>query len=272
LSGPVALAAFAGWNDAGAAATTALTLAVEQLDAEPFALIDPEGYCDFQVNRPQVRVDPEGERHLLWPTTDFLRATTPGGLELVFILGVEPSFHWHEYCEEVADILETEDVKTLITVGALLADVPHTRAIPVQVTSLDQGLREAYNLEKPTYQGPVGINSVLERFADEQLSVPSIALWAAVPHYVANPPSPKAQAALLAKIEELIGHHFDLTELNDEARAWQEGVDALAAEDDDIADYVANLEATKDVLDSPAASGEALAKEFERYLQRRGDQ
>ncbi|MDR1823736.1 MAG: PAC2 family protein [Bifidobacteriaceae bacterium] len=272
LPGPIVLAAFAGWNDAGGAATSAIALAAEQLNAQTFALIDPEGYCDFQVNRPQLRFDPQGQRHLVWPSTDFLRATTPAGQDLVLVLGVEPSFHWQDYCEEVAEVLAGEGAASLVTIGALLADVPHSRAIPVQATSDVPALRERFGLEKSAYQGPVGINTVLERFLADQLDIQGVSLWAAVPHYVANPPSPKAQAALLTKIEELIGYHFDLKELNEEARAWQEGVDALAAEDEDIAEYVAGLEATKDVLDSPAASGEALAKEFERYLQRRTDQ
>jgi proteasome assembly chaperone (PAC2) family protein len=271
VPGPVAIAAFAGWNDAGSAATDTITYLASALHALPIASIDPEGFCDFQVNRPQARFDAQGERQIIWPSTDFMFGVTDNDTEVILVGGVEPSFHWRTYCDEILEILEDNDVNTLITVGALLADVPHSRPIPVHTTSIDPRVRRKLGIEQSHYEGPAGIVSVLEHAAWQRSGMPSLSLWAAVPHYVANPPSPKAQMALIHKIEEYLDHPIDITDLTDQARAWQEGVDTLAGEDTEIAEYVASLEAAKDALDSPASSGEALAKEFERYLQRRGE-
>ena len=264
---PIAIAAFAGWNDAGAAATDTVTFIAEALEAEPFAVIDPEGYCDFQVNRPQAKFDADGNRHLLWPTTDFLEGSA-NGRRLVLVNGVEPSFRWRSYCDEVLEVLASRGIEQLIILGALLADVPHTRPVPIKVTSLSTKLSKSLALEPSTYEGPAGIVSVLEVAAWHNLALPSLAMWAAVPHYVAATPSPKAQLALLGEVELQLGTEFDKTDLFQEATSWQEGVDSLAAEDSEVAEYVAKLEEAKDTLDSPAATGEALAKEFERYLRR----
>jgi hypothetical protein len=267
-----AIAAFAGWNDAGSAATDALAFLIEHLDGEAVHSISPEDYCDFQVNRPQVHLSADRQRQLAWPTTDFWAAHSASGEPLMLIRGVEPSFHWGAFTDEVIGQLTDWGIDRLLVVGALLADVPHSRPIPVQLTSDSAALRQRYGGEKPSYEGPTGIISVLEQTAGQDHGIESMALWAPVPHYVANAPSPKAELALITKLAEIVGlDGLPTADLADEARAWAEGVDALAGSDPEIAGYIASLEAANDALDSPAASGEALAKEFERYLRRRGE-
>jgi len=265
----VLLAAFEGWNDAGAAATHALEHLHDVWGAEHVDELDPEEYHDFQVNRPHVGVREDGTREITWPTTAIAVAVAPRtGRKVVLVHGIEPSMRWRRYCHEVLDIAATLQVDTVITVGALLADVPHTRAIPVTASSEDAQLQQLFDVEPSTYEGPTGIVGVLQHEASAR-GMQSMSLWAAVPHYVAHPPSPKATVALLHRLEEILGEPVALGELPDEAAAWQAGVDELANEDSDIAEYVRQLEEAKDTADLPEASGEAIALEFERYLRRR---
>ncbi|WP_029287509.1 PAC2 family protein [Cellulomonas sp. HZM] len=266
--GPVLLAAFEGWNDAGSAATQALEHLHDVWGAEQVDELDPEEYHDFQVNRPQIGIGPDGGREITWPTTAVAVATTPSGRTVVLVHGIEPSMRWRRYCGELLDIAAQLGVRTVVTVGALLADVPHTRPIPVTATSDDTAARERWDLEPNTYEGPTGIVGVLQHAAAAK-GLDALSLWAAVPHYVAHPPSPKATLALLHRIEELLGEPVPLGELPDDAAAWQSGVDELAGEDGDIGEYVRQLEEAKDTADLPEASGEAIAQEFERYLRRR---
>ena len=177
---------------------------------------------------------------------------------------------WRAFVTEVVGHASELGVTTLVTLGALLADVPHTRPIPVTTTSDDEGLMRRLALESSTYQGPTGIVGVLQEGA-ARAGIPGLSLWAAVPHYVAQPPSPKATLALLRRVEELLDVTVPLGELPEDARAWEHGVDELAEEDGEIADYVRQLEEAKDTADLPEASGEAIAREFERYLRRRDD-
>lgn len=266
---PVMLAAFEGWNDAGSAATHALQHLHEAWGAEQVDELDPEEYHDFQVNRPVVGVGPHGRREITWPTTSVAVVETPRSRRrVVLVHGIEPSMRWRRYCAELLDIAAGLGVKTVVTVGALLADVPHTRPIPVNATSEDADLRDAVGLEPNTYEGPTGIVGVLQHEAAAR-GMQALSLWAAVPHYVAHPPSPKATLAILHRIEQLIGEPVPLGELPDDAAAWQDGVDELAGEDNEIGEYVRQLEEAKDTADLPEASGEAIAREFERYLRRR---
>src|SRR3954451_2938101 len=266
---PVMLAAFEGWNDAGSAATQALEHLHEVWDAEHVDELDPEEYHDFQVNRPIVSLGPDGRREITWPTTAVAVATTPvGRRRVVLVHGIEPSMRWRRYCTELLDIAATLGVDTVVTLGALLADVPHTRPIPVNATSEDADGRETFGLEPNTYEGPTGIVGVLQHEAGTR-GLRSMSLWVAVPHYVAHPPSPKATLAILHRIEQLLGEPVPLGELPDDSAAWQHGVDELAAEDSEIGEYVHQLEEAKDTADLPEASGEAIAQEFERYLRRR---
>lgn len=268
LPGPVLLAAFEGWNDAGSAATQALAHLHEVWAAEQIDELDPEEYHDFQVNRPTIATTEDGGRVITWPSTTVAVAEPSPGRQVVLVHGIEPSMRWRTYCAELLEIAERLHVRTVVTVGALLADVPHTRPIPVTTTSDDRALRESLNLEPASYEGPTGIVGVLQHEAARR-GLQALSVWGAVPHYVAHPPSPKATLALLARVEELLGEAIPLGELPEDAEAWQLGVDELASEDAEIAEYVAQLEEAKDTADLPEASGEAIAREFERYLRRR---
>jgi predicted ATP-grasp superfamily ATP-dependent carboligase len=265
----ILLAAFEGWNDAGSAASNALEHLHEVWGAEQVDELDPEEYHDFQVNRPMLGLGPDGRREITWPTTAVAVATAPrSGRQVVLVHGIEPSMRWRGYCTELLDIAERLGVRTVVTVGALLADVPHTRPIPVSATSEDPEVRELLGVEPNTYEGPTGIVGVLQHEAEAR-GLRALSLWAAVPHYVAHPPSPKATLAILTRLEGLLGEPVALGELPEDAIAWQHGVDELASEDSEIAEYVHQLEQAKDTADLPEASGEAIAQEFERYLRRR---
>ena len=268
LRGPVMLAAFEGWNDAGAAATQALVHLHEVWHAEELDELDSEEYHDFQVNRPMTSLDDDGRREIVWPTTSVAMAKRPSGEPLVLVHGIEPSMRWRRYCTELLDIADRLGVTTVVTLGALLADVPHTRPIPVTATSDDLQVQDSLGLDANTYEGPTGIVGVLQHEAARR-GMRALSIWGAVPHYVAHPPSPKASLALLVRIEELLGDAIPLGELPEDSEAWQHGVDELAAEDTEIAEYVAQLEEAKDTADLPEATGEAIAREFERYLRRR---
>lgn len=266
----IMLAAFEGWNDAGGAATAALEHLHDVWGAEQVDELDPEEYHDFQVNRPVVGTSPDGSREITWPTTAVAVATAPRtGRQVVLVHGIEPSMRWRRYCGELLDIATGLGVRTIITVGALLADVPHTRPIPVNATSDDAEVRQLLGLEATSYEGPTGIVGVLQHEAGLRGDMQALSLWAAVPHYVAAPPSPKATLAILQRIESLIGESVPMADLPEDATAWQHGVDELAGEDAEIGEYVRQLEEAKDTADLPEASGEAIAQEFERYLRRR---
>ena len=263
------LAAFEGWNDAGNAASQALEILADEWEAEVVHELDPEDYHDFQVNRPQVATDDDGDRALTWPSTTVSLARTPAaGRAVVLVRGTEPSMRWRSYCAEILAHARRLGVGTVVCVGALLADVPHTRPIPVQVTSEDPRVRALLGVDGSDYEGPVGIVGVLAHSA-AAASFHSLSVWAAVPHYVAQPPSPKATLALLTTLEEFLGEPVPLGDLAEDARAWQDGVDELAQEDPEVAEYVRQLEQAKDTAELPEASGEAIAREFERYLRRR---
>jgi predicted ATP-grasp superfamily ATP-dependent carboligase len=270
LRDPVMIAAFEGWNDAGEAASGAVAHLQRIWGAQQFADLNPEEYHDFQVNRPHVSLE-DGRRRITWPTTRLYWAKPPGAArDVVLVRGIEPSMRWRSYVAEVLSYAVDQNVRTLVTLGALLADVPHTRPIPVTATSEDPELMERLAVESSPYEGPIGIVGVLQDAATS-VGVAGLSLWAAVPHYVGQAPSPKATLALLRRVEELLDVTVPLGELPEDARAWEHGVDELAEEDGEIADYVRQLEEAKDTADLPEASGEAIAREFERYLRRRDD-
>ncbi|MFB9732697.1 PAC2 family protein [Ornithinimicrobium kibberense] len=271
LVDPVVIAAFEGWNDAGESASGVIEHLVEVWGAELVAAVDPEDYYDFQVNRPQVLGTDEG-RVVRWPTTRvFLAKDTPSGRDVILVHGIEPSIRWRHFTADILGLALHEGAQLLVLLGAMLADVPHTRPIPVGLSSEDRDLRSAHeDIEPSTYEGPTGIVGVL---ADEarQADLPTVSCWAAVPHYAGGPPSPKASLALLGQLEELLDCVIDDSGLADAARAWERGVDELAATDDEVRDYVRQLEESQDAADLPEASGDAIAREFERYLRRRDD-
>ena len=266
----VMLAAFEGWNDAGEAASDALRYLNKLWGGKKVASIDADEYYDFQFTRPVIRRTASGDRKIKWPSTRIFKASVPGSnVDVIFVQGTEPSYKWRAYTAELLVHAEALNVDYVILVGALLADVPHSRPIPVSASTDDAALRERMDLEASQYEGPVGIVGVLSEVA-LLAGLPTVSLWAAVPHYVAQAPSPKAQLALLHRIEELLQVPLDMQELVEDADAWERGVDELATEDPEIAAYVRQLEEAKDTADLPEASGESIAREFERYLKRRG--
>ncbi|MCI3929551.1 PAC2 family protein [Streptomyces sp. AN091965] len=269
LIDPVMVAAFEGWNDAGDAASTAVAHLDKEWKGEVFAALDAEDYYDFQVNRPTVWLD-GGVRKITWPTTR-LSVVRVGGekpRDLVLVRGIEPSMRWRSFCNELLGFAHELGVELVVIMGALLGDTPHTRPVPVSGVTSDPDLARSMDLEETKYEGPTGIVGILQE-ACTHAGVPAVSLWAAVPHYVSQPPNPKATLALLNRLEDLIDLRIPLGELTEDARAWQLGVDQLAAEDSEVAEYVQSLEEARDTAELPEASGEAIAREFERYLRRR---
>jgi len=269
LRDPVVIAAFEGWNDAAEAATGAVDHLIDEWDAELVTAIDPEDYYDFQVNRPQVGFDDDGVRRLTWPTTRiFVARPDDTDRDVLLIRGIEPNMRWRGFCQELLELVDESNAQLVVVLGALLADSPHTRPIPVSATSADPELTASWSLEPSTYEGPTGITGV---FADQcgTLGVPAVSIWSAIPHYIAGTPCPKASLALLGKVEALLDLPIPEGDLPELARAWQRGADELSEEDPEVAEYVHSLEEQRDTADLPEASGDAIAAEFERYLKRR---
>ena len=271
LVDPVVIAAFEGWNDAAESASSVVDHLIRVWDARVVWAIDPEEFYDFQVNRPYVGSDDSGFRHLTWPTTQIAIASPPDlDRDVILVRGIEPNMRWRQFCVELLAAIDDLDGELVVTLGALLADTPHTRPVPVTGTATEPELVDRLRLEQSTYEGPTGIVGVFQD-ACVKLDVPSVSYWAAVPHYVAQPPCPKATLALLGQLEDLLQVSIPLEDLAEDARAWERGVDELADEDEEVGAYVRSLEETRDTTELPEASGEAIAREFERYLKRRRD-
>ncbi|GAA5027764.1 PAC2 family protein [Microbacterium fluvii] len=273
LGRKVLVTAFDGWNDAGEAASAAVSLLREQGSYEPVYSVDPELYFDYQYTRPQVSIDADGRRTLSWPEATLLRPakTTRGGTQLWLLTGVEPARAWQAFAAEFMDVALREDITGFVSIGSMMSDVPHTRPISVFAGSDNEHVRAALELERSTYEGPVGILSVLSQAADAA-GIATATLWASVPHYVAgHTPSPKATLALLDRLEDLTGATVPRGDLATEAKAWEASIDAAAADDEEMTEYIRQLERTRDTWDSPEASGDAIAQEFERYLRRGGE-
>ena len=269
LRDTVMILAFEGWNDAGEAATDAIEHLSGLWDAHPVAALDPEDYYDFQVNRPRAVID-NGRRRIQWRTTRILHARRPSlDRSVILVSGIEPSFKWRAFTVEVMEFAQSAGVTTFITLGALMADVAHSRPIPVTATSEDDATIHRFDLEPSTYEGPTGIVGVLADAAN-QSGITSISCWAAVPHYAGHPPSPKATLALLDTLSKLIDRPIDVQDLGEQAQAWEKGVNTLAESDDEVAEYVEALEQAQDTAELPEASGDAIAREFERYLRGQG--
>jgi proteasome assembly chaperone (PAC2) family protein len=269
LVDPILVAAFEGWNDAGEAASGVIRHLEEIWSASPIAELDPEDYYDFQVTRPMVEMAPDEARRIVWPTSRVSWARPPDSdRDVVLIRGIEPNMRWKSFCRELVGLMLELEVETVVLLGALLADAPHTRPVPVSGASSDLGLSTVLNLEPARYEGPTGILGVLQDYCGKA-DIDTVSLWASVPHYVAQPPSPKATLALLRRVEDLLDVTVPLGELPEQARAWEHGVNELAEQDTEVAEYVKALEEQKDAAELPEASGEAIAREFERYLRRR---
>lgn len=270
LNDPWMVAAFEGWNDAGDAASSVVDHLIEEWDAQILTELDPEDFYDFQVNRPHIHSDRDGARTIIWPAATIYVATpAPGGRDVLLLRAPEPNIRWKSFCSLVVGLAGLAGVNDLVTLGALLADCPHTRPVPISGTASDPAVTERLGLQTSTYSGPVGINTILSQAAAHE-GISTVSLWAAVPHYVADPPCPKASLALLGALEDVVGTPLPLGELEELADAWQRGADDLAATDQEIAEYVSELESELSTAELPEASGEAIARDFERYLRRRG--
>ena len=270
LTSPVLVAAFEGWNDAGDAASTAIEHLQLSWDATPLAELDPEDYYDFQVTRPTTKLEDGITRRIDWPTTRLSVCRPPGAdFDVVLVHGIEPNMRWRSFCNELLRYVMDLGITSVVTLGALLADTPHTRPVPVTGTSYDAASAARFQLERSKYEGPTGIVGVFQD-ACVQAGVPAISFWAAVPHYVSAPPSPKATLALLHRVEEVLDLEVPLGALPEESEEWEATVSEMADEDDEVASYVRALEARGDTdLTLQEASGDAIAADFERYLRRR---
>ena len=269
LVNPVMVAAFEGWNDAAGAASGVVDHLIDVWRAQVVAVVDPEEFYDYQVNRPLIGTTGDGMRRITWPSTQVYVARPPGShRDVVLLRGIEPNMKWRQFCAELLACADELAVELVVTLGALLAETPHTRPIQVSGTATELDLEDRLKLEPATYEGPTGIIGVLQD-ACMRLDVPAVSFWAAVPHYLPQPPCPKATLALLGQVEDLLETSIPLGDLPEDARAWERGVAELAEEDEDVAEYVRNLEESQDTAELPEASGEAIAREFERYLKRR---
>jgi proteasome assembly chaperone (PAC2) family protein len=273
LRSPVMVCAFAGWNDAAGAATTALTSVAESLDADLVAQVDPEEFFDFQANRPTIRLAEGQAREIEWPGNVLMTASPPGAeRDLVLLAGTEPNLRWRAFSEALAEGAEQLGVEMLITLGALIADVAHTLPVPITGLASDAEMVERLDLTRSNYEGPTGIVGVLHDSCGRR-GIPSASLWAAVPHYAAAVPNPKAALALLRRLEGLVGVAVEASGLEEEAEAFEGQVSRAVAANPEIAEMVTRLEeqqAEQLELDDEVPSGESLAREFERYLRQQG--
>jgi proteasome assembly chaperone (PAC2) family protein len=278
LRNPVMIMAFSGWNDAAEGASGAiehlLSVWREKDDGivpQLIADVEPEDFYDFQVNRPQVSIDESSIRNITWPTTQIFGLEIPSmERDLVVVTGVEPSMRWKSFTTDLLYLADDLEVSLVITMGSLLADTPHTRPITVTGTGAHPNIAERLGVSVSKYEGPTGILGIIQD-ACMRRGIDAISLWAAVPHYASASPSPKASLALINSIEDFLDISLPLGTLAEESDEWEKSVDELASEDSDVAEYVKALEESKDAAELPDVSGDSIAKEFERYLRRRGN-
>jgi proteasome assembly chaperone (PAC2) family protein len=271
LRRPVMVTAFKGWNDGGQAATVAAGYLVQQWDATRFADIDPEAFMDFQAVRPTVTLDEGLSRRIEWPENAFYHASIPGAdRDAVILVGVEPNYRWRGFTDIVTGLAHDLGVELVVTLGALLADVPHTRPAPVTGAATDPALVEELGLQLSRYEGPTGIVGVLHD-ACRGAGLRSVSLWSAVPHYVSLAPSPRAAKALCVRLSDLLGTPIDMTELDEAEAEYAAQVSEAVASDPDTQAYVEELEQRADTIESFAEggelpTGESLAAELTRFL------
>src|SRR6266511_4105688 len=270
LRRPILICAFRGWNDGGQGASLAAAYLARTWNAVQFADVDPEEFFDFQVSRPHVSLVGGTIRRIDWPETSFHHAVIPGlDCDAVLLMGIEPNMRWGRFSELIAGLADEVGVELLITLGSLLADVPHTRSAPVTASASDQKLIEELGLERSRYEGPTGIVGVLHD-SFYRRGIPAISLWAAVPHYVSLAPSPRAALALCERLALLIGATIDTKELRQASDAYAEQVSAAVSSDAETQAYVEELEQRSDELEEKnIPSGESIAAELTRFLRER---
>ena len=272
LRDPIMVCAFRGWNDAAGSATAALTTLADSLPIEQVATVDPEDFFDFQANRPMIQVVDGTYREIEWPDTEILVATPESApRDLVIVLGTEPNLRWRTFSETLLEVADRLGVVTVAVLGALIAEVAHTLPVPVTGLASDPDMVGRLELEKANYEGPTGIVGVLHELC-RQRDVPSVSLWAAIPHYVAAVPSPKAALALVGLLEQVTGVAADTSELEREVIEYDEQIDRAVAADSDVEELVSRIEEqqrsrVEASLDVP--SGDAIAREFQRFLRQR---
>ena len=270
LRRPVLVAGFEGWNDAASAASEAAGWLTRQFGATKMASMDPEEHFDFQSARPTVELVDGVTRDLTWPANEFF-AVPVDARDIVVLRGVEPNLRWPSFCREVLGVASETGCEMVVTLGALLADVPHTRPVRVTGATTDPELMASLHLQRSRYEGPTGIVGVLHDTA-RATGVASASLWAPVPHYVSTPPNPLATRALLDRLAQLLGTAFELGDLDELSQAWQTRVDEVVSQDDDVRSYVGQLEERYDTeAETDIPSGEGLADEVEQFLRDRGD-
>jgi proteasome assembly chaperone (PAC2) family protein len=271
---PVLVTAFRGWNDGGQGASLAAQHLVTTWDAEKFADIDPEGFFDFQATRPRVSLVDGLTRHIEWPENDFFHASPDGDRDIVLFVGTEPNVRWRTFTEIVVDLVKDLGIDLVVSLGALLADVPHTRPAPVTGAGSDAELVEKLGLQASRYEGPTGIVGVLHD-ACRRAGIPSVSFWAAVPHYVSLAPSPRAALALCDRLSALLELPIDVAELEAMVEGYTAHVTEAVSSDEDAVAYVDELEQRVDLIEEhDVPSGESIAAELTRFLREReqGDQ
>jgi proteasome assembly chaperone (PAC2) family protein len=275
LREPVMVIAFSGWNDAAEAASGAVEHLLsgwrdknDDVIPELIANVESEDFYDFQVNRPVVTIDESQIRSITWPSTQVFGMAIPSmKRDLVIVTGVEPSMKWKSFTSDLLDLADDLEVSLIVSLGSLLADTPHTRPITVTATGSHPTIANRLGVSVSKYEGPTGILGIIQDGCMRR-GIDAISLWAAVPHYASNAPSPKATLALINSLEEFLDIKIPLSDLPDRSDAWEREVNDLAADDSEIADYVKALEESKDAAELPDVSGDTIAKEFERYLRR----
>ncbi len=274
LSGRILLVAFEGWNDATEGASGALKAIAEQLDMQTLDAVDPEDYFDFQFSRPVIEFDSTGNRIISWPGCELLQASpdsiskNPSLQNLFVLLGTEPSRRWLSFAAEILEMVQDREIDYVIMLGAMLADVPHTRPMQIFRSSQNESVQGMFDLEPSRYEGPVGILTVLGQTFEAE-GIPVLSLWGSVPHYVHNTTNPKAAMAFLGELANITDYSFDTSGLANLAFDWERSIDEMAQGDDEMAAYVSQLEKNRDAIESEEVSGDALAREFERYLRQR---
>jgi proteasome assembly chaperone (PAC2) family protein len=278
LRDPVMVIAFSGWNDAAEGASGAvehLLAAWREKDDDVvpqlIADVDAEEFYDFQEHRPQVAIDDSSIRSITWPGTQVFGLVIPQmKRDIVIVIGAEPSMRWKRFSSDLLDLADDLEVSLLITLGSLLSDSPHTRPITVTGTGAHPNIADRLGVSISKYEGPTGILGILQDGCMRR-GIDAISLWAAVPHYASNAPSPKASLALINSLEDFLDISIPPGSLQIDSDEWEKSVDELAAEDSDVAEYVKALEQSKDAAELPEVSGDVIAKEFERYLRRQSE-
>lgn len=266
LHEPVVIAAFEGWNDAGDAATTAARYLVDRWDTELVGEVDPEEFYDFTSTRPQVHLDDDGQRQIEWPATEVFAGSIPGvGTDVLVVVGTEPQLRWRTYCAELADIARSNGARLCVTLGALLAEVPHTRPTPIVGTAYEPDIIAGIQLQPSSYEGPTGIVGVLHD-TWRQAGLRTASLWATVPSYVPGAPSPKAALALVERVAAMLETFVVTTDLEIATASYERQVSELVEADEETATYVTSLEERHDEAPDVLPSAESIAEEVERFL------